>query len=521
MKLNHPYTKYAYALLLSQKEDNDAFSKNDLLKALNSEIHNGINNFRMKPSGSFLGKDIVDFTPCDQQKGDTSNGVFLASSILSTDKAAGNIYKAAKALLEELPSNLDKNTAATMSIAPTTGEYLTFNPNGTGRGKPKITFIEAALCTITTTTPHKPCLAYKERSGGITKRTNTAIIPDLENEEDLKNFIFLFKEMKVRNTVALLKGAIYKEKNKKGEITKEKPSRPKIYNGNFPNAPSSSALGAIGLLGAIGEFSKEAEMKKETEAVLESLKEATMYMISYGDAKAFTYNHYIIDLAKENKLKTIVDSIYYIELYQGKRREKPDEYDKLDLFSGRFLQLFNPPAFKDFLSFRGEYPEPLLTLFFTYFNKIEMIPIEIVQSARALGKWLNLVAYFVAKEEVKQGSSNYWDEIRKVKAKVLVELESSAFSAKSGDALIAQTVTRAGRLSSMDAPESAALFMEKACENNMQILSLDQAKNLLIAFSRLQNKIQKKEEPRSQKIEDVEEVETEDSNIEDLKNAQA
>jgi len=504
MKLNHPYTKYAYALLLTQKENNDVFSKDDLLKALNSQIQNGINNFRVKPSGAFIGKDIVDFTPCDQQKGDTSNGVFLSPSILSTDKAAGNIYKAAKALLEELPNNIDKNTAATMSIAPITGEYLTFNASGTGRGKPKISYIEAALCAITTMTPDKPCLAYRKRISGKTQRTNTALIPDLD-EEELKNFILVFNRMKISNTSALLKGSIYKEK----------PSRPKIYNGNFPNAPSSSALGAIGLLGAIGEFSKEADMKKETEAVLESLKEATIYMISFGDAKSFTYNHYIVDLAKENKLKSIVDSIYYIELYQGKRREKPDEYDKLDLFSGRFLQLFNSPAFKDFMSFRGEYPEPLITLFFTYFNKIEMIPIEIVQSARALGKWLNLVACLVAKEEVKQGSPNYWDEIRKVKAKVLIELESSAFSSKTGDALIAQTVTRAGRLSGMDAPESAALFMEKATENNPQIISLDQAKNLLIAFSRLQNKIQKKEEPKSLKIEDVDEVETED-----LENAQ-
>lgn len=519
MNLNHPYTKYAYALLLSQKEDDNAFSKESLLKALNSQIQNGINNFRLKPSTVFIGKEIVDFIPCDQQKGDPSNGVFLSPSILSSDQKAGNVYKAAKVLLKELPNSLNKKTDATMSIASIAGEYLTFGTNETGRGKPKISYLEAALCTITTMTSEKPCLAYKKRAGGKTERINTAIIPDLD-EGTLKNFILVFSSMKSSNTSSLLKGSVYKEKNKKGETTKEKPSRPKIYNGNFPNAPSSSALGVIGLLGAIGEFSKEAEMKQETEAVLESLKTATMYMISYGDAKAFTYNHHVVDLAKEHKLKSIVDSVYYIELYQGKRREKPDEYDKLDLFSGRFLQLFNSPAFKDFLSFRGEYPEPLLTLFFTYFNKIEMIPIEIVQSARALGKWLNLVAYLVAKEEVKQGSPNYWDEIRKVKAKVLVELESSAFSAKTGDALIAQTITRAGRLSGMDAPESAGLFIEKATENNPHILNLDQAKNLMIAFSRLQNKIQRKEEPKSEKIEEIDDAETEENSVDDLENAQ-
>ncbi len=108
MKFNHPYTKYAFALLLSQKEDNNAFSKNDLLKALNVQIQNGINNFRIKPIGSFIGKEIVDFIPSDQQKGDPSNGVFLSPSILSSDQKAGNVYNAAKTLLKELPNNLDK-----------------------------------------------------------------------------------------------------------------------------------------------------------------------------------------------------------------------------------------------------------------------------------------------------------------------------------------------------------------------------------------------------------------------------
>jgi len=520
MKYNHPFIKYGYALLLVENENNDSFNKEDLLKALKSQIQNGINHFRIKPNGAFLGMETVNFTYSDQQKGDTSNGVFLSPSILSSDKAAGNIFKAAKDLIEELSNNIEKNTDATMSIVPISGEYLTFNKNGTGRGKPKISYLEAALCTITTMTPDKPCLAYKKRSGGKTERNNTAIIPDFNNEDDLRKFVMLFKEIIRRKSSDLLKGSVYKEKNKKGVTIKEKPYRPKIYNGNFPNAPASSALGAIGLLGSIGEWSKEAGMKQESMNVLESLKETTMYMVSYGDAKAFTYNHYIIDLAKENKLKSIVDSIYYIQLYRGKRKDNLDEYDKLDLFSGRFLQLFNLPAFKDFLSFRGEYPEHIVNLLITYFNKIEMISVEIIQSARALGKWLNLVAYLVAKDEVKQGASNYWDEIRKVKAKVLVELESSAFSAKTGDALIAQTVTRAGRLSGMDAPETSALFMEKAIENNSIDLNLDQAKNLLIAFSRLQNKIQKKEEPKSDKVEDTDDSITDDIQSEDLQNAQ-
>jgi hypothetical protein len=121
---------------------------------------------------------------------------------------------------------------------------------------------------------------------------------------------------------------------------------------------------------------------------------------------------------------------------------------------------------------------------------MENIKPEIVNSARQLGKWLNSVAYFVAKSEIKEGSVNYWEKIREQKAKVLVELESSAFSAKSGDAMIAQVVTRAGRLSMMDVPAEADIFMEKAISGE---LSLEQSKNLIIAFSRLKNNTEKKD----------------------------
>ena len=115
---------------------------------------------------------------------------------------------------------------------------------------------------------------------------------------------------------------------------------------------------------------------------------------------------------------------------------------------------------------------------------------NVVLSAKVLGRWLNQTAYFAAKNEVKSGN---WEEIRKIKAKVLIELESSIFSAKSGDALIAQAVTRAGRLSNLDAPESASLFMEKTASGELE---LENAKNLLIAFSRIKNKKESDSQPK-------------------------
>ncbi len=503
MNISHPFMKYAIALVW--QEYNINWDSPDWVDKVALELNRGLEHFRVEPKEDYHGKEKVAFTFLDEQKGDTNKGVYLSPNILTSDKAAGNIYKSLNELKEKVKKEATKNTDAVMSIAPTAGEYLSFGPQNTGRGKPKITYLEAALCLITATTPFKPSMAYKRLAKKKIERTNTAIIPDLEVEE-LVDFIGLFKAMlfKKNDINTLLQGKVFPEKDKKGNVKSEKPMRPRLHDGNYPNAPSSSALGSIGLLGAIGEWAKEADEITWANRVLESLKKATMYMISYGNAQTFTYNHYIIDLAKEDRLKTIIDSIYYSELFDKKRWNNKEEYEKFDLFTGRFLLLFNSASFRDFLSFRAEYPSKVTLLFNTYFTKMANISPEVVASARALGKWLNYVAYIVAKQEVEapKGSGEYWDKIKKLKAKVLVELESSTFSARTGDALIAQAVTRAGRLSGMDAPEEAALFMEQTCSGE---LDLDNAKNLLIAFSRLINKHEKKEKPLTEEevLEDV------------------
>lgn len=293
---------------------------------------------------------------------------------------------------------------------------------------------------------------------------------------------------------------------------KYKPKRPNIFNGNFPNAPHSSALGSVALLGTIGEMTKEKDVSELAKKVLESLKDCNFYAIKYGDASVFSFNHSIIRLAERGKLRRIVDSLYYIVLYKEGRRTTNNafEYQKFDLFASRFLQIFNRPTFKDFLAFRAEYPYDIELLLNTYFCDMEKIDKEIVTSAKELGKWLNYVAYRSAQQEV--GTSSGWDDLIKAKAKILVELESSVFSAKSGDALIAYTITRAGRLSGFDAPTEASLFMEKAASGE---LPLEQAKNLLIAFSRLKSKKEETDKVTSSDNQSIENEEmTEDySNI--------
>jgi CRISPR-associated protein Cas8c/Csp2 len=498
MIANHPYVRYAQALLMSENELSN--SEQITKEQIAFEIENGLGTFRVQPAKTFDSKDTVEFVFVKSEKGDPSNGIFLAPNILSSDKLAKYIWSEGHNLIIALKTtNPDRIGDLKMSIAPTAGEYLSFSLQDTvGRGKPKISIIEQGLCAVTTLTIFKPCLQYRVEKKGRPDRYNVCIIPDLPIDE-LKDFIQLFKRMlKSQTSSDLMFGNVLTKKSGKGEDEKVtfEPKKPSIYKGNFPNPPRSSALGSVALLGAIGEFAKEAEYSERARKVLDSLKGATMYMIKYGGANTFTYSHYVIDLAKDGKLKLIIDSLYYSKLYnQDRRSSQNTEYQKFDFFTSRFLQLFNHSSFKDFLSFRAEYPSPVKILFNTYFIKMEKIDPKIVSSARILGKWLNFVAYFTANSEVKEPEKTpkYYEELRKVKAKILVELESSTFSAKTGDALIAQAVTRAGRLSGLDAPEGAALFMEKTASGD---LPLENAKNLLIAFSRLINKIEKNSAPK-------------------------
>jgi len=502
----HPFTKYGEALV---RVENDLNSQDDInAKMLQVEIQKGLNSFRLCPAGDYKAKSKVSYTYLREVKGDTKAGVFLAPNIISSDMQARNIWKESHQILGQLEKeSLGKIGDVKMSISPISGEFLNFSlTSSIGRGKPKTSLFEVALNAISSLSIEKPYLQYRiERRGGP-ETANTCIIPDLPLAE-MMDFVRLFKRLKMsKSSSDLLIGNVLKTKNGTFE-----PKRPRIYKGNFPNAPISSALGSLSLLGTIGEFAKEAEVSSLANRVLDRLKFTSIYMIKYGGASTFSYSSHIIELAKEGRLKEIIDSIYYTQLYgQDRRTSQNTEYQKFDLFSSRFLQLFNLPAFKDFLSFRGEYPYQLLTLFNTYFKNIDMIESNIVASARELGRWLNQVAYFTAKREVAKGTSNYWEKIREAKAKVLIELESSTFSAKSGDALIAQAITRAGRLSHSEPPESAGLYMEKTASGELQI---DQAKNLLIAFSRLKNEPAKKEESQhevvihgAEKLEDLSDV---------------
>ena len=501
----HVYLKYAIALLM---EEYGLHTEQDItFKEIKEELIKGLNAFSVKPIGDYCGKTKVSFG-FTKEKNDAKKYIYLSPNTIASEMKASNLYNAICKTCSEENIDLHKAYKISQSEVPTSGEFNSFSDSGNiGRGKPSATVLDQCLALITSTTAFKPCLQYKSGVGKVST-DNMCLIPDLDIS-DLQNFIKLFKRIRIQKLdSSLMIGKVECETR----TLKYKPKRPNIFNGNFPNAPHSSALGSVALLGTIGEMTKEKDVSELAKKVLESLKDCNFYAIKYGDASVFSFNHSIIRLAEKGKLRRIVDSLYYIVLYKEGRRTTNNafEYQKFDLFASRFLQIFNRPTFKDFLAFRAEYPYDIELLLNTYFCDMEKIDKEIVTSAKELGKWLNYVAYRSAQQEV--GTSSGWDDLIKAKAKILVELESSVFSAKSGDALIAYTITRAGRLSGFDAPTEASLFMEKAASGE---LPLEQAKNLLIAFSRLKSKKEETDKVTSSDNQSIENEEmTEDySNI--------
>lgn len=471
----HFYARYGLALTLSEKAASglENLTANDFSEMLEK----GLLKFRVKVSGDWKGKEKIDFHFARLKDGNPSAGVFLSPSVISTDKGAKGLWEK----IEEFQAKLGQKSAvdfykkesAKQSFAPTAGEYNNGKPS---RQTANIPFIEAVCCAITTLTADKPAFTNVDSSGGKVSMKNTTILPDLPLGE-LREFINVFKSVSKYKTDNQLEGKIKKD---------GKPSRPAISRGNFPNAPKSNSLRALGLLGAIGEWAKEAQFDPDlSERVLKSLENCPIYLVSPDAVKITKYNHFVVRLARENKLRSIIHALYNVAPFSLSRKsdlkEIEREREKVAFFASRFLHLFDEMSFREFLAVRAEYPRELETLFKSFFMEKKIDPL-VVNSAKSLGSWLNYIAYKVALAESKEN-------VRELKAKVLVELESSAFSAKTGTALIAQTVTRAGRLSKMDAPPEADLFMEKTMSGELE---LKDAQQMLMAFSRLRNKFEPK-----------------------------
>lgn len=489
---NHFYSRYGLALVL--EENNITSVENITYEMLLDLIQNCMDHYRLQPTTE--DNEIINYQFAKESfltknpkyiNRHCNEGFFLSPNALTIEKAANNSWKAMikiKKLLEE-KTNFNKIEKATMSIMPMSSK---FNNGKKGQDYPRISFFENCLCMITTYTPHKPSLHLTEKQqNGAISYIPTAIIPDLELN-DLIKFIRIFKEMKRTQTTNLMMGGVNRDGSKTTYI------RPRISYGNFPNAPKKRReLASAALLGAIGWWAKQSEYPNSgAEEVLERLKQRPMYIISYGKAQSVTYNHYVVELAKNNRLNTIIDALERISVWKSIQQKR----DTFFLFASRFLQLFDKQSFLQFISIRGEYPKELTLLLKTYFRRAMKIEQNLIESAATLGQWLNRISYFSAcaelnidpknKEQVKE---NYEDLV-KLKAKILVELESSAFSAKNAAALVSQVITRAGRLSDQDAPYASKQFIQAVIAGELgetEKESLENAKNMIVVFSRIRS----------------------------------
>lgn len=473
----HPFLKYAIALLIvhNNLQKEEEIDEDHIL----DELENGLNHYALEARKVEAGRDIIKFR-FTKEDADFSSPTFIS--------------KKAKNTVEKIIGKELTRDKFPLVGNPFAGEFSIFTLQGKGlneRGKPKWSLREYCLGCITLSTPNKPC--YRDKK-------NWCLIPDLELP-DMILFINLFEEMCTNELSNLMEGKI------EWKGSKHTLCRPRLLNGNFPYAPRTSVMGAVALLGAIGKFAMDAkdQISPEVCNVVNRLKNTNIYLVSSDEIKAFSFNHVIIDLASKGKLQSIVDSIYRIELFKVGNRSKIDkfndirknEYDRFDLFVSRFLTLFNKASFRGFFSFRAEYPNEMELLLKTYFCIMEKINEDIVNSAIAFGSWLNFQAFTYASKEIpvnlnlnEKEQKEQKEKLRELKNKILIQFESAIMSAKSGDALVAFITTRAARLTGYDIDEGAKLFMSKVSGGE---LSLEQAKNLLIAFSRLKT-VNKKEE---------------------------
>ncbi|MDQ3917698.1 MAG: hypothetical protein M3348_04420, partial [Acidobacteriota bacterium] len=263
---------------------------------------------------------------------------------------------------------------------------------------------------------------------------------------------------------------------------------------NYPFAPRQAAFGPAGLLAAIGRWGVEAKRTEWAERVLTAIAGTEerpgrpLYIVSYDDISQAQFTHHVVGLATAGELSRIIDALTFDTLVlseiEGGRRFDSTAYKMFYLMAGRFLQLFTLAAFRDFLSTRAEYPPALKPLFEVYFMQARKIPRDIVESARELGQWLNRTAFFVADSEVKTDAPDRRAKVQKEKAKILVEFESAAMSAKTPQDMLHRISIRAGRLLQQDAPAKATRYMDATASGE---IDPQDALHLLVAYLRLRS----------------------------------
>ena len=512
--LVHPYSRYGLAVALFEEQmPLEELTRENVSEVLAKAIEAGMENFRLMTDDNPETAEILRFRKIKkddllkdsklvQSAGLANQGKYIAPSVVTTDGDAKGTFENAKNIVESLRKSVSllKPQDLSRSFAPTTAKI---NNGKSSQSPPKGTLFECACSAITTLTPIKPAAWLEMR--------NTVVIPDLplieinqetaEINHPLLEFIEILQLMLLDSLRENVMNATLDLSK-----TEKKYKRPNIFKGNYPFAPRDAAFGAVGLLAAMGKWGQRAGEIERTKKVLESItgnaRQAgrPLYVISYDGISQVQFTHHVARLAVSGKLSDIISAFsYQTRLYADTENKNPDRYNSnfktnyelLKLMTGRFLQFFNQSAFQDFLAIRAEYLPIVEPLFKEYFMETRQIDREIVESARALGQWLNRAAFRVADSDVdeKYGEAERAKKIRQAKAKILVEFESAAMSATTPQDMMYRISTRAGRLLQMDMPAEATRFLDETLIGEK--LKPKDALHLLIAYMRLRQNFEK------------------------------
>ena len=488
----HPYPRYgaAVALLVGETTPAEVTTPEALAPLVAEALERALTKYtvrtvddpKVEGTTTLTFNWVKDPEPGTKTGQIASRGYYLAPHVTTSDGSAFGLLTAARGLAAEMRVGdaLDKPTALKRSFAPLVAKV---NSGSASPSDPKTSRLNAALTALATVTPDK---------AAAWSLGTAALVPDLPLVDPadptrfpLLDYVGLFREMSQRffDTGAAMQTPVSKAGGYK---------RPRLHEGNFPEAPSNSALSTLGVVASVGWWARHGQTvgAEDPEGwarrVLDLLADQPLLVVSYDGTRQERFGSHLVGLALDGDLRAVVHAL---------RRVMPTAADnwsdpKVELFrlmADRFLRLFTRPALRDFLSTRAAYPAPLGPVFVTYFTDYAMPPLspDLVASARAYGAALNYAAYRAASGDAKSDEKRRGADARdtaQYKQRALVEFESAVQSAKTGPEMLAKVGSRAGRLAAFEMPAEAGLFMEAVASGEV---GLEPARDLVTAFMRL------------------------------------
>ena len=500
----HPYPRYGAAVALARagKTPADVTTPEALAPLVAEAIEDALTTYTVHTADdpTIEGTDTLTFrwveSPTPGRDGQKApNGYYLAPHVLANDidkqryRAQTSLLNIAGALTLELQDGdgLGKPVRLTRSFAPLVAKV---NSGNASLSPPRTSRLNAALTVLATVTPDKAAAATIETGTAGLIPDLPLVDPDDPERFPLLDYVWLFGVL--RRQFYDSAAAMQTPPAKSGGY-----KRPRLHEGNFPEAPSNSALSALGVAASVGWWARHGETQAVDDPegwarrVLDLLAERPLLVVSYDGTRQERFGHHLVGLALDGDLRATLAALRRV-LPFGTEWPKPGQKEdpKISLFrmmADRFLRLFTRPALRDLLATRAAYPPELGFVFDAYFTAHAMPPLspDLVASARAYGAALNRAAYRAAAAIAQSDEKRRGEDARKVaeyKQRALVEFESAVQSAKSGPELLAKVGSRAGRLAGYEIPSEAGPFMEAVASKGVP---LEQARDLVTAFMRL------------------------------------